>query len=75
MRTTVNLDDDVLQLVSEYAENRSVSLGRALSELVRKGLAAKQPVRIVNGVSVFDLPSNSATVTSQKIREIDSEVG
>jgi hypothetical protein len=75
MRTTVNLDDDVLRLVAEYAESRSLTLGRALSELVRKGLAAKQPMRIVNGVRVFDLPPNSPTVTSQKIRDLDSAIG
>src|SRR6266852_3716190 len=37
MRTTLNLDDDVLQKVKDYAESRSLSVGRAVSELVRKG--------------------------------------
>lgn len=73
MRTTLNLEDDVLQLVSEYADSRSLSIGRAVSELVRKGLAARRPTRIVNGVRVFDLPADSPRVTAQKVRGMDSE--
>jgi hypothetical protein len=73
MRTTLNLDDDVLEIVAEYAESRSLSIGRAVSELVRKGLGAKHPIRVVNGVRVFDLPPGSRKVTSRKVRELESE--
>jgi hypothetical protein len=43
MRTTLNLIDDALELLKDYAANRSVAIGKAASELVRRGLAA--PVR------------------------------
>ena len=33
MRTTLNLDDDIVAVVKRYAESRSVGLGKALSEL------------------------------------------
>jgi hypothetical protein len=39
MRTTLSLDDEVLGLVKRYAESRSRGLGKAVSELVRRGLA------------------------------------
>lgn len=38
MRTSLNLDDDVLERLRHYAEDRSVTLGKAASELIRKGL-------------------------------------
>ena len=40
MRTTLNLDDDVLSAVKELAELRGTTAGEILSELARKALAA-----------------------------------
>jgi hypothetical protein len=37
MRTTVMIDDDVLSVARALAERNGVSLGRALSELARRG--------------------------------------
>jgi hypothetical protein len=73
MRTTLSLDDEVLRLVKRYAESRSLRLGRAVSELVRRGLTIQRPTRTVNGLRVFDLPADSPRVTRKKIEEIDSD--
>lgn len=73
MRTTLNIDDEVLELVHRFAESRSVSLGRAISELVRRGLEAERPVRKENGLYVIDLPEGSPTVTTRRVQELDSE--
>ena len=70
MRTTLNLDDDVVELLKEYAESRSVALGRAASELVRKGLAAPVQTRLVNGFHAVVLPAGSAKVSSQQVKEL-----
>ena len=74
MRTTINLDDAVFELAQRYAESRSLSLGRAVSELVRRGIGAKTPVRAVNGVQVFDLPEDSPRVGSKKVKELETEI-
>ena len=74
MRTTLNLDDDVLQMVRQYSEARSLALGKAASELVRKGFATPTPTHVVNGVVVFDLPPDSPAVTTEKIKQIESEL-
>ena len=73
MRTTLNLDDDVLPLVGKYAASRSLGLGKAVSELVRRGLAARRPTRVVNGLQVFDLPPDSPRVTSEHVRRIEAD--
>ena len=73
MRTTLSLDDEVLRLVKRYAESRSLGLGKAVSELVRRGLTAQRPTRTVNGLRVFDLPADSPPVTRKKIEEIESD--
>ena len=74
MRTTLNLDDDVLYLLRQYSEARSVALGKAASELVRKGFASPTPTRIVNGVVVFDVPPDSPRITTGRIKELESEL-
>ena len=70
MRTTLNLDDDVLELLKDYAENRSVALGKAASELVRRGLEAPVQTRMVNGFCAVVLPANSSKVTSEKVKQL-----
>lgn len=74
VRTTLNLDDDVLELLKEYAEKRSVALGRAASELVRKGFSTPTPTRIVNGLVVFDVPPDSPRITPERVKELESEL-
>lgn len=39
MRTTLDIDDDVLQAAKELADVRGSTAGKVLSELARKGLA------------------------------------
>jgi hypothetical protein len=70
MRTTLNLDDDVVELLKDYAEGRSVPLGKAASELVRRGLAAPVQTRMVNGFCTIVLPENSPVVTSERVKQL-----
>lgn len=56
MRTTLDLDEDVLQAAKEIAELRGLTAGRVLSELARRGLESRRPPgRVRNGVPL--LPS------------------
>lgn len=41
MRTTVNLDDDVVAAVERLRQERHLGLSAAVNELVRAGLTAK----------------------------------
>ncbi|HEY6348757.1 MAG TPA: hypothetical protein VI636_05045 [Candidatus Angelobacter sp.] len=75
MRTTLNIDDDVLTAAKQDAERRSVGLGRAVSDLARRGMSVSRSTRIVNGVHVVDLPADSPRVTFKKVRELDAEQG
>ena len=73
MRITLNLDDDIASIVKQYAEVRSLTLGKAVSELVRKGLTASPPTHTVNGLLVIDLPPDSPRVTTARVRELEQE--
>lgn len=53
MRTTLDVDDDVLQAAKEIAANRGTSAGQVLSELARKALAPARSGRTRNGVPLM----------------------
>jgi len=74
MRTTLNLEDDVLEEVKRYAEERRVGLGKAVSDLVRRGLKAPYPTRVVNGWHVAILPPDSPEVTTEDVRRLQDEL-
>jgi hypothetical protein len=72
-RTTLTLDDDVLAAAKRYAKSRSISLGEAVTDLVRRGVAARRGVRQVNRLLVFDLPPESPRITPQQVKLIESD--
>ncbi len=54
MRTTLDLDDDILQVAKQLALQRGTTAGQIISELARQALEPKQPPRARNGVMVFE---------------------
>ena len=73
MRTTLTLDDDVFAEAAKRAEVLHISLGKAVSDLVRRGLESAPPIREVNGLFVFDPPKESPKITARKVKEALSE--
>jgi len=56
MRTTLDIDDDVLQAAKEIAASRQLTAGQVLSELARKGLEPAinaDRARLRNGVPIL----------------------
>lgn len=73
MRTTLTLDDDVLELAGRQAKLRGVSLSKTVSDLLRKGLNASTPAEEKGGLVVFRLPADSPKVTTDDVRRIEAE--
>jgi CTP:molybdopterin cytidylyltransferase MocA len=73
MRTTLTLDDDIFELVARQAKLRGVSLGKTVSDLLRKGLNASTPAQDKDGLVVFHLPADSPQVTTDEVRRIEAE--
>jgi hypothetical protein len=53
MRTTLNLDEDVLQVARQLARQRGMTAGQVISELARQALEPQAPPRLRNGVPLF----------------------
>ena len=74
MRTTLNIDDEVLNQVKEYAASRSIPTGEAASQLIRRGLKARLGIRYEQGVPMFDLPDDSPVVTFEHTQRLIDEL-
>jgi negative regulator of replication initiation len=70
MRTTLNLDEDLLEKLKAYADNRSIALGKAASDLMRRGLNAPVQTKMVNGFHAVVLPSDSPKITSEHVKHL-----
>jgi hypothetical protein len=68
MRTTLQLDDDVLAAARVLADERAVSLGAAVSELARRGLRGAG-LRRERGLPVLDVGPDSPIVTPEMVRD------
>jgi hypothetical protein len=70
MRTTLTLSNDALELARRLARRKRVSLGEAVSELVRRGAQLPVPTMERQGLTVVRLPRGSARVTAAAVEEL-----
>jgi len=70
MRTTLTLSNDALELARKLARRRRVSLGEAVSELVRRGAQLPVPTVERQGLTVVRLPRGSARVTAAAVEDL-----
>jgi hypothetical protein len=70
MRTTVEIDDQVLAAAREMSSVRKISLGAALSELARRGMSrGAKPAVGTNGIPVFEVSAAAAPITNDIISQ------
>jgi len=53
MRTTLDIDEDVLHAAKELAARNGRTAGQVLSDLARAGLAPKHTMQVRNGVPLL----------------------
>ena len=68
MRTTLEIDDAVLAAAKALAKDSHSSVGAALSELARRGLAPTAHRR-ARGFPVFDVDQAAAPITLDLVNE------
>ena len=73
VRTTLTLDEDVYEAAARQAASRRLSIGKVVSDLMRRGMQAPAKVREQEGVVVFDLPADSPEVTMETVKRLESE--
>jgi hypothetical protein len=78
MRTTLDIEDDVLQAAKELAQREGGTAGRVISTLARRGLALPAAGRknrsgVRGGVPV--LPSRGEVVTLEHVQQLQDKEG
>lgn len=67
MRTTITIDDDILAIARALAQQNGLSLGRAVSELARRGQRATAAAAESDGLPVFAVPRDAKPITSDDV--------
>lgn len=67
MRTTLQIDNDVLAAARELAAGEHRSLGAVISELARRGLTPAR-VEVEDGLPVIRVPAGTSPITPAMVR-------
>jgi hypothetical protein len=67
MRTTLDLDDDVVSAARELAASERRSLGSVVSELARRGLTPAL-VEVEGDLPVIRVPAGTSPITPEMVR-------
>lgn len=70
MRTTLELDDELLDAARQLATLRGISVGEIISELAQQALAAHSPRKVRNGVPLFPLKKGFGRPTLKLVNEL-----
>jgi hypothetical protein len=71
MRTTVDLDEDILGVAKHLAQERQQSLGRVLSDLARQALQPATPAAFRrSAIPTLPRKPGAQPVTAQKVKEL-----
>jgi hypothetical protein len=74
MRTTLEIDDDVLQAARSVAAAEGKNIGKALSDLARRGLAPRSQSKSRSGFPVFDVAPDATPITLEMVKDaLDEE--
>ena len=73
MRTTLDLDEDILAAAKDLAAARGQSTGKIISELVRRGLRPTGTSKFRNGIEVIPRDPLEPPLTLERVNELRDE--
>ena len=74
MRTTLNLDEDVLRAAKSLARLRAKSLGKVISDLARRGIHAGSATAQQGELPVFTVDPRARPLTLEDVKRIEDGV-
>ncbi len=73
MRTTLEIDDDVLSAAKKLSAKRGLPTGKVLSELARQAMNKKKNPKTRNGVPLFPRNPGGKAVTMGLVNRLRDE--
>ena len=74
MRTTVDLEEDVLLAAKEIAKQRGNTIGQVLSDLARQALTRRTPVSTKHALPLFPIQPDAGVVTLELVNHLRDEM-
>lgn len=74
MRTTVDIEEDVLLAAKELAHQRGTSIGKVLSDLARQALVHSTAATSHNGIPLFPIQPGAGVVTPELVNQLRDEL-
>jgi hypothetical protein len=68
MRTTLLIEDDVLEVARSLAESEGKTIGQVISELARRGLAPGPQELVDEGFPVFAVGPGAKPITLEMVQ-------
>ena len=73
MRTTLDIDPDILGVAKELAQQRGTSAGKVLSDLAREALKPKKAPKFRNGIPLLERVPGYPPTTMEWVNKIRDE--
>ena len=75
MRTTLEIDDDVMQAAKDLARLKNQGIGKAISDLARRGLVPEVSpiVELRDGIPVWIHGPGAVPITSEMVRNLSDD--
>ncbi len=80
MRTTLNIDDDILAAAKELARRKRTTTGKFVSDVMREALqlrslpvSADRPRHVLHAHGFDPIPAGGAVVTDELVNELREE--
>ena len=73
VRTTLDIDDDVLQAAKEIAAMRKKSVGQVLSEFAREAICPPRNYTVRNGVPVIPRRPGQRLMTLADVKRLQED--
>lgn len=73
MRTTLDLEEDVLLAAKEIARQRGITVGKVMSDLARQALMREASGTTKNGLPIFPIQPEAKIVTMELVNQLRDE--
>ncbi len=74
MRTTIDIEEDVLLAAKELAHQRGTSIGKVLSDLARQALVRANATTTRNGLPLFPMQPNARVIMMELVNQLRDEL-
>ena len=74
MRTTIDIEFDILLAAKEIARQRGVTIGKVISDLARQAMTRPAAVTTRAGIPLFPVQADAGPITLELVNQLRDEM-